>query len=156
MSKKSQRTHKRVKKVSRSVFGDFCDSFLTLWAWRPGKSFLGIPGLGGVETLVYGSFHRNTKSNQLRVTALLLLRSSYHWLSQLQSTLPSLCRWNGAVLARSGAATCVRRLPVHHRVRTLPLYEMQLGKGKGVITKRGLSAGDRISRTPLGTKILPT
>ena len=31
---------KKVKKITKSVFGDFFDTFLTLWAGRPGKSFL--------------------------------------------------------------------------------------------------------------------
>ena len=54
MLKKSQRTRKRVKKVSNSVLGDFFDTFLTLRAWRPGKTFLrlfGDFGARGVEVL---------------------------------------------------------------------------------------------------------
>ena len=36
VSRKShQKTRKRVKKVSKSVFGDFLDTFLTLWAGTP-------------------------------------------------------------------------------------------------------------------------
>ena len=44
MSKKSQMTQKRVKKTTKSVFGDFFDTFLTLRAGRPGKSFLRLFG----------------------------------------------------------------------------------------------------------------
>ena len=54
-------TRKRVKKTTKSVFGDFFDTFLTLRAGRHGKTVLrlfGIWGLGGVETPVYGGSHR--------------------------------------------------------------------------------------------------
>ena len=44
MSKKSQRTGKRVKKVSKSVFGDFFDTFLRLRVGRPGKTFVRLFG----------------------------------------------------------------------------------------------------------------
>ena len=54
-------TRKRGKKVSKSVFGDFFGTFLTLWAGRPGKTFFrlfGDFGLGGVESPVYGVCNR--------------------------------------------------------------------------------------------------
>ena len=62
VSKNSQMTRTRLKKTTKSVFGDFFDTFLTLPAGRPGKSFLrlfGVSGLGGVETPVYGDCARN-------------------------------------------------------------------------------------------------
>ena len=49
------RTRKRVKKVSKSVFGAFPGTFLTLRVGRTGKTFLRllvISGLGAVETPV--------------------------------------------------------------------------------------------------------
>ena len=42
--KKASKDPKRVKKVSKAVFGDFFDTFLTLWAGQPGKTFLRLFG----------------------------------------------------------------------------------------------------------------
>ena len=49
VSKKCQTTRKRVKKTTKSVFGDFFDTFLTLPTGRPGKSFLRLLGDSGVR-----------------------------------------------------------------------------------------------------------
>ena len=52
---------KESKRTRKWVFGDFFDTFLTLWAGRPGKTFLrllGISGLRAVETPVYGDCNR--------------------------------------------------------------------------------------------------
>ena len=37
-------TQKKVKKTTKSVLGDFCDTFLTLRAGRPGNTFLRLFG----------------------------------------------------------------------------------------------------------------
>ena len=49
MSKKSQTTRKRVKKVSKSVSGVFLDTFLALQAGRPRKTFLRLFGDSGAQ-----------------------------------------------------------------------------------------------------------
>ena len=49
VSKKCQMTRKRVKKTTKSVFGDFFDTFLTLPTGRPGKSFLRLFGDSGAR-----------------------------------------------------------------------------------------------------------
>ena len=57
VSKKVSKDLKKSQKVLKTVLWDLFDTFLTLWAGRPGKtsfeSFLGISGLRELETTVY-------------------------------------------------------------------------------------------------------
>ena len=65
VSKKSEMTWKRVKKTAKTVFGTFSTLFWHSGPGGPGTplwDFLGISGLGGVETPVYG--HCNRKPSE--------------------------------------------------------------------------------------------